>query len=82
MDKKNSIHISAFGYENKKNKHSIYVSKQCYEKNHDLLLIGERKKNTMILSNISIHSRMIIHYTVEKNIFIVIVYTCSLQKKY
>ena len=66
----------------KKKKHSIYVSKQCYEKNHDLLLIGERKKNTMILSNISIHSRMIIHYTMEKSIFIVIVYTCSLQKKY
>ena len=39
IEKKNSINISVFGYENKE-KHSIYVSKTfCEEKNVDLLLI-------------------------------------------
>ena len=39
IEKKNSINISVFGYENKE-KHPIYVSKQFCEKKHvDLLLI-------------------------------------------
>ena len=41
ISKKNSISIRVFGYENKE-KHSIYVSKKCYEEKHvDLLLIRE-----------------------------------------
>ena len=41
---KNSIGISVFGYENKE-KHSIYVSKNCCEEKHvDLLLIRGEKK--------------------------------------
>ena len=40
-ERKNSIGISVFGYEDMK-KYSIYVSKKCCEdKNGDLLLIGE-----------------------------------------
>ena len=48
--KKNSIVISAFGYENEE-KYPIYVFKKCCEETHvDLLLIGEREKNFMFLS--------------------------------
>ena len=80
IEKKNFISISVFGYESKE-KYSIYVSKQCCEEKHvDLLLIGEGKK-TMFLSTISTDSCMIIHYIAEENIFVVIVYMLSLQKK-
>ena len=47
----------------------------------DLILIGEEEKNIMFLSKISIHLCMIIDYIVEENIFVVTVYTLSLQKK-
>ena len=41
IEKKNSISISVFGYENKE-KHPFYVSKKCCEENRvDLLLIEE-----------------------------------------
>ena len=44
IEKKNSISISDFGYENKK-KRPIYVSKKCCEEKHIvLLLIGEERK--------------------------------------
>ena len=44
IEKKNSIGISVFGYENKE-KYPIYVSKICCEEKHvDLLLIGDWKK--------------------------------------
>ena len=47
IEKKNSIDISVFGYENRE-KHPIYVSKICYEEKHvDSLLIGEREKKTL-----------------------------------
>ena len=50
-----------FVYGNKE-RHRIYVSKQCCEEKYvDLLLIGEREKNTMFLSKILICSCMIIH---------------------
>ena len=46
IESKNSISISVFGYENKE-KHPIYVPKQCCEEKHvDSLLIGKRKKRT------------------------------------
>ena len=71
-----------FGYENKE-KYPIYVSKQCCEEKHvDLLLIGEGEKNTMFSSKILTLSCMIIHYIVKENIFVVIVYTFSLQKDF
>ena len=77
IEKKNSIDISVFGYENKE-KYPIYVSKKCCEEKHvDLLLIGEGEKNTMFLSMILIDSCLIIHYTVEENIFVIIVYMLS-----
>ena len=47
-------------------------------KHADLLLMGEGEKNITFLSMISIDSCMI----VEENIFVVVVYTLSLQKKY
>ena len=82
IEKTNSIGTSVFGYENKE-KHPIYVSKQCCEEKHvDLLLIGEGEKNTMFLSKILIRSCMITHYIVEENIFVVIVYMLSLAKKF
>ena len=80
IEKKNSIGISVFGYENKE-KYPIYVS-NSEEKHVDLLLIGKREKNIMFSSRISIDLCMIIHYIVEENIFVVIVYTLLLQKKY
>ena len=44
IEKKNSIGIRVFGYENKE-KYPIYVSKNCCEEKHvDLLLIGEEGK--------------------------------------
>ena len=36
----------------------------------------------MFLSKISINSCMIIHYILEENIFVVIAYMLSLQKKF
>ena len=43
-EKKNSISIRDFGYENKE-KHPIYVSKKCWEEKYiDLLSIGEEGK--------------------------------------
>ena len=44
IEKKNSIGISVFGYENKE-KYPIYVSKKCCEEKHvDLLLTGEGER--------------------------------------
>ena len=49
IEKKNSIGISVFGYENKE-KHPIYLSKKCCEDKHiDLLLIGEGEKKHYVL---------------------------------
>ena len=49
IEKRNSIRISASGYENKE-KHPIYVSKKCCEDKHiNLLLIGEREKKHCVL---------------------------------
>ena len=49
IERKNFISISVFGFENKE-KHPIYVSKQCYEQNHvNLLLIGEEGKRNNVL---------------------------------
>ena len=77
--RKHSIGISLFGYE----KHSIYVSKECYEEKHfDLLWIGEKGKihyvlikdfNTFMYDNILHHG---------KYIFAVIFYRLLVQKKY
>ena len=59
LEKKNSIGISVFGYEKEKEKYSIYVSKKCCKEKHvDLLLRGEREKNTTFWSIISIDSCM------------------------
>ena len=40
IEKNNSIYITVFGYENKE-KHPIYVSKECYEEKHVHLLLIE-----------------------------------------
>ena len=49
IEKRNSIGIIVFGYENKV-KYPIYVSKKCCEDKHvDLLLIGEREKKQYVL---------------------------------
>ena len=47
IEKRNSIAISVFGYENKE-KYPIYVSKKRCEENHvDLLLIREGEKKAL-----------------------------------
>ena len=47
LEKKNSIGINVFGYENKE-KYPINVSKKCcWEKYVDSLLIGEGEKKTL-----------------------------------
>ena len=82
IEKKKFISISIFGYGNKQ-KYPIYESKRCCKEKHvDLFLIEEGEKNTRFLSVILIDSCMIIHYIVEGNLFVVIVYMLSLQKKY
>ena len=49
IEKKNSIDISVFSYENKE-KHSIYVSKKyCVEKHADLILIEDKGKKHYVL---------------------------------
>ena len=82
IDKKNSISISVFGYE-KREKHRIYVSKDCCEeKLVDLLLTKEKGKmhyfiikdpNRFMYNHISYYG---------KNIFVVIVYKLSVYNKY
>ena len=81
LEKNNYIGISVFGYENKE-KYPIYVTKKCCEEKHVDLLIREGKKIITFLSIILIDSCMIIHYIAEENIFVVIVYMLSLQKKF
>ena len=66
--------ISVFGYEKK------YISKLCMRIKTDLLLIGEEVKITMLLSKILLHLYMITQFTMEENIFVVIVYKLLLQK--
>ena len=49
IEKKNSTGISVVGYENKE-KHPIYVSKQCCEEKHlNFLLIGEGEKKHYVV---------------------------------
>ena len=68
IEKKNSISITIFSYENKE-KYLIYVSIKCCEERHvDSLLTIEGEK-TMFLSTISLDSCMIIHYITKKSIF-------------
>ena len=72
-----------FGNENKE-KHPIHVSKKGSEVKHvDLLLIEKKEeRSTRFLSKISIHACIIILYTIEKNIFVIIVYKLLVQRKY
>ena len=74
IEKKNSVDVIVFGYENKE-KHPIYVSKKCYEeKVADLLLIEEKGKiySVLIKGFIKFMYNHILHR--RKNIFVVIVY--------
>ena len=49
IEKKNSIGISVFGYENKE-KNSIYLLRKCCKEKHvDLLLTGEESKRHYFL---------------------------------
>ena len=52
--------------------------KDLVKKNVDLLLIGEGDKKTMFLAMISVDLHMIIHYIVEENMFVVVVFMLSL----
>ena len=81
IEKKNSIDISVFGYENKE-RHPIYISKKCCEEKHvDLLIIREEGKIHYAFIQ-DFNTFMYDHYITEENIFVVIVYLLSLQKKY
>ena len=76
-EKKNSIEISVFGYENNE-KHPSYVSKRFCEQKH----VEKKERDTMCWSKILTLSCMIILYIVEENIFVDIVYELLVQKKY
>ena len=82
MEKKNSISISVFGYENKE-KHPIHVSKKCCEEKHiDLLLIGEEGKRHYALIkdfNTFIYDHALHH---GKKHFVLIACKLLVQKKY
>ena len=83
IEKKNSISSSVFGYEDKE-KYPIYVSKKCCEEKHvDFLLIEEEegKRHYFLIKdfNIFMYDSTLHH---GKNIFGVIVYKLSVQKKY
>ena len=80
LEKKNVLGISIFGYENI-GRHPVYVSKESCEEKHWFFIDKKIIKKLMFLSKISIHLCMIIHYIVEENIFVVIVYMLPLQKK-
>ena len=82
IDKKNSISISVFGYE-KREKHRIYVSKDCCEeKLVDLLLTKEKGKMHYFI--IKDPNRFMYNHILYygKNIFVVIVYKLSVYNKY
>ena len=89
IKKKKSINISVFGYENKE-KHPIFILKNVVKKKHvHLLLIGEEGRRYYVLIQdfndfmyYTLLYFMIILYSVEENIFIVIVYKLLAQKKY
>ena len=84
IEKKNSISISVFGYENKE-RHPVYVSKKCcVVKKHMLTYYWyeKKEKDTMFLSKILILLCMIIIYIVGENIVVSIVYKLLVQKKY
>ena len=52
-EKKNSIGITVFGHENKE-KHPIYVLKQCCEEKHvDLLLLGDGEKKHVLIKDVN-----------------------------
>ena len=79
---KNSISISVFGYGNKTNIQFMY-QKNIVEKNMLIYYSYEKnERDSMFLSQILILSCMIILYTVQKNIFVIIVYKLLVQKKY
>ena len=82
IEKKTSIGISVFGYENNE-KHPIYVSKKCCEEIHvDLLLIGEEGKRRYVLIK-DFNTFMYDHILHQgKNIFVVTVYKLLEQKKH
>ena len=82
IEKKNSIGISVFGYENKE-KHPIYLSKNCYEGKHvNLFLTGAEGKSHYFL-NKDFNTFKYDHTLLRgKSIFVVIVYKLLVQKKY
>ena len=76
MKKKNSIGISAFGFENKES-YPIHVSKKCYKEKHVvLLLMGKESKGHSVL--IKDFDTFIYDHTLfcekKQHIFAVIVY--------
>ena len=81
IEKKNSITISVFGYENKE-KYPIYVSKKSCERNYvDLLLMGGKRKGYYVF--IKNFNTFIYDHTQHcgRNIFLIIVCNLLVQKK-
>ena len=76
MKKKNSIGISAFGFENKES-YPIYVSKKCYKEKHVvLLLMGKESKGHSVL--IKDFDTFIYDHTLfceKKNTFLLLLFT-------
>ena len=76
--KKNIQSMSILVMKTRKNIQSMSIF--FFKRHVDLSLIGE-SKHTMLSSKIVIHSCMTIHYIIEENIFVVIVYKFLLQQK-
>ena len=67
----------------RKNTQSFHnQSKNTFKRHIDLLLLGEEDKTHHFLIKILINSYLIIHYTVEENGFVVIVFKLLVQQKF
>ena len=78
IEKQNSIGVSVFNCKNKE-KHQIYVSKKCCEKNHvDLLLIKEKGKKHYVL--IKDFNMFLYDHTLHRRKRNIVVYRLLVQK--
>ena len=72
IEKKNSIRINVFGYEQKQ-PYPIYISNEKYEDHMELLLITKDETNIMCLSKISTNSCINKRSIRKESIFVCIV---------
>ena len=64
-----------------KNRKLMY-QKVLWKRTSDVLLIGERGRDTLLLSKISVNSCIVVLYIVKENIFVIFVFKLLVEKKY